>query len=307
MVSERGTFSRAVKRTGHTGAKARSGVLVTLGLAIGVFASPGQPVFANELAVDLPVSALEACVSPAEERTRVYPTVEQDIFQSESGDRFFAADIRRPEGTGSEGLVIAAGAFETGSLQAVRAGPANRWGLYPAWLITVDEGNEQLVQARTLEQGDVLYAPERSSGICAAFLGHAEDIARARESGLWHRVETYPVLDGSDPVKLQSVVGHYVIARGRIVSLGKTRSTRYLNFGKYWKTDFTVTLKASDEESFDQALVLSGTRVEDLAGRMVELRGVVQLKDGPLIALGHPGQLKVLDNNRARRGSQNVN
>jgi hypothetical protein len=253
------------------------------------------------------LTAYEACVSKQVAAISVAWQPAERVFIAASGERYFASDIHHP----NLGQLATSGNDLAKSsefhFEAVPLGAANRWGLFPSWIVVVGEEERRLLQFADLQRGNALYAPNQSTGACAGFLRHAETSARKSKLGIWKAGSGSLIYSSSGPRELEKAVGEYVIAHGRIVSLGKTRSTRYLNFGKYWKTDFTVTLKASDEESFNSEIVQSGWRVEALAGQVVELRGVVQLKDGPHIALSHPGQLVVLENKRAGRGGQHSN
>ncbi|MEM9633242.1 MAG: hypothetical protein AAGA50_18065 [Pseudomonadota bacterium] len=254
-------------------------------------------------------SAISACISKgAQTSTFVEPGANRE-FVARDGRRFLAADIDWPPAEGASALY---GSLDTASgdlprLEAIPAGPANRWGLIPAWIVIHKGDALRLLQAAELEAGGALFVPELASGTCADQLRLAENSARDEKSGIWARGKQVLVHSATDLKNLEDSAGNYVIARGRIVSLGKTRSTRYLNFGRYWKTDLTVTLKTSDEDRLDAALSQNGWRIEDLANKTVEIRGVVQVRDGPLIALRHPEQLVVLEDKRAGRGGRNIN
>jgi hypothetical protein len=256
---------------------------------------------------EMALTAYEACVSRPAAAISVTWQPTDGVFRAASGERYFASDVHLPGFGRHASAGDDLGTNSRVDLQAIPLGPANRWGLVPAWIVQVDEEEKRLLQFADLQRGKALYAPDQSSGVCAGFLRHAEASARKNKKGIWDSGSRSLVYSASAPRKLEKAAGAYVIAQGRIVSLGNTRSTRYLNFGKYWKTDFTVTLKTSDEGSFNTELVHSGWRIDALAGQVVELRGVVQLKDGPHIALTHPGQLVVLENKRAGRGGQDSN
>lgn len=252
---------------------------------------------------------LKACLSQLGDPIPVDFPDADGIFANSAGQRFFATDIQaepsRDQTDASAFFRNFAGASVR--IEAVPAGPPNRWGLIPAWLILRDGDQRQLLQAARLAAGMAVFTPTRAKSACAEQLRRAERSARLKKSGFWAGAGSLAIYPTANPQALEARTGHYVIARGRIVSLGKSRSTRYLNFGKFWKTDFTVTLKTSDEESFNAALAPSGWRIEDLEGKTVELRGVVQSRDGPLIALHHPEQLVVVENKRAGRDGRNSN
>lgn len=239
-----------------------------------------------------PETAFEACVPEASPRIEVEGPDDDGVYREVAGKRFHPVELHWPgaDWTGRAGSADAPKGFE-----AVPLGPEDRWGRVPSWIVRLEGGKTRLLQAVLLEEGLAVYAPEYASGDCAELLREAEQAARFGRRGVWKNRDVRQVFSTAAPDRLAPMTGNYVIARGRVVSLGKSGSTRYLNFGKYWKTDFTATLKTSDEERFDEALRRTGWRIGDLAGKQVELRGVLQEWDGPHILLRHPEQLNVLE------------
>ncbi|MET1416073.1 hypothetical protein ABVF61_27635 [Roseibium sp. HPY-6] len=250
---------------------------------------------------NLPVDALPACVSDETARIEVRAVAEAGLYSDAGGRRYFATDLSF---WNAKGLT---GQQRQMHLVAVPVGEPNRWGLIPAWIIQLGDQNPRLYQAEQLSKGNAVFAPDKASPECAVSLRRAEAAARRAESGEWGTEGDVRIFSGAAPASFQGNAGRYVIARGRIVSLGKTRSTRYLNFGRHWKSDLTVTLKSSEEAAFNEGMGADGWQIEDLQGLFVEVRGVLQEKDGPLIALRHPEQLRVLERKRAGSGGQNSN
>ncbi|MHA7775827.1 hypothetical protein [Roseibium sp. M-1] len=240
-----------------------------------------------------PDDVLGACLGPEPELISVTYRPADGTFVDESGKAYFASDLHLP----GQDRVMALDETEKAAAHhfAVPLGPENRWGEIPAWIVSGTMGAKNLLQAEQLERGLALFAPVHAQEACANALRRAEAAARQARAGAWGMAEPRLIFATAAPDLFAGAEGRYVIARGRVVSLGKTRSTRYLNFGKYWKTDFTVTLNASDEAAFDAALGRSGRTLDTLAGELVELRGYVQEQDGPSMALRYPEQLVVLD------------
>ncbi|MEP3431503.1 MAG: hypothetical protein ABJN98_22665 [Roseibium sp.] len=251
---------------------------------------------------DEDLGALQTCVPADADWIDVASAGADGLFQSPSGDMFYPVDISEKSGRD-----IFAMEHKNHDFAATALGAANRWGLRPAW-IRVNSGEDiSLLQAKALQEGQVIFAPDVAEGACAAALYQSERIARTAERGIWRDGKPDLIYATTSPQALEAAAGRYVIARGRIVSLGKTRRTRYLNFGTYWKQDFTVTVKATDVEAVEAALASSGWRFDELAGQAVEIRGIVQIWDGPHIELLHPEQLVVLDTKRAGRDDPNGN
>lgn len=111
--------------------------------------------------------------------------------------------------------------------------------------------------------------------------------ARAGRRGLWGD----PALAPHAAKEAQAFIGSFRIVRGRVLRVDPSGDYIYLNFGENWWEDFTVRLREADlRQRFEPA----GIPVADLAGRRVEVRGVVLESGGPLIDLSHPEQIEVL-------------
>lgn len=292
-------------RTGHVlrGRLCRAGFAFMAACA--VWAVWAVPVFAQKPAPFL--AALTACAGTVAGGVPLVAGLGAWTFEGVDGARYFAADLRPLPDRPKRGP--ARSDFLTGAakLLALPVAAPNRWGLVPAWIVRRDRDEILLLQAELLRSGEALFAPDASRGECADRLRAAERAARRTRSGHWKGAAGITLLSTGEPETFADLDGHYVIASGRIVSLGKTAGTRYLNFGRYWKTDLTVTFRSSEENTFNAALGRNGHKVEDLAGQRVEVRGVLQERDGPYIALRHPEQLVVLEGKRVVSGGQDGN
>lgn len=222
---------------------------------------------------------------------------EEGLFQDEDGMSYRLADVGFPAGTGTPDRT----GEEGDSYFAYPAGPQDRWGIVPAWIVSPKQGGSVLLQETLLEQGDAIAVPDLGNLSCALKLKRAEAHARLKERNLW-RAQT--IHTSRHPDRLLERIGHYVLVEGRVVSLGKTSRTRYLNFGYRWKRDFTVTIQAADEAGFEELLALSGSSLGELDGSTVRVRGYLQAWDGPHIRLEHAGQLDVIDWKRTGRDAQ---
>jgi endonuclease YncB( thermonuclease family) len=108
-----------------------------------------------------------------------------------------------------------------------------------------------------------------------------EQDSRAVRRGLWAE----PAFMAQDPTALAASAGRFRIVRGRVLRVAPTERYVYLNFGPDWRADFTVRAQGAE---------LAGLDLASLAGRLVEVRGVVLEAGGPLIELSHPQQIQVL-------------
>src|SRR5262249_51409535 len=78
---------------------------------------------------------------------------------------------------------------------------------------------------------------------------------------------------------------------GRVVSVRESGGTIYVNFGRRWSEDFTVTISKRNERSFAE----HGVVPKALAGRRVSVRGVIEERGGPWIEAVAPGQIEIAD------------
>jgi endonuclease YncB( thermonuclease family) len=141
------------------------------------------------------------------------------------------------------------------------------------------------LQGALLEQGLAQVQTRPGEAARAAEMLALEQAARAAGRGLWAE----PAFMPQDAGALRDGTGRFRIVRGRVLRVAPTESHLYLNFGDDWRVDFTVRVRRAE---LDDAF--AGADLEGLAGRLVEVRGVVLEAGGPLIELSHPEQMQVL-------------
>ena len=124
---------------------------------------------------------------------------------------------------------------------------------------------------------------------CFQLLLDIERGAREAARGLWASPE-YAILNADDP-SLRSRNGLYELVQGRILSVGHGSRMIFLDFGPNVRSDFTVMVTPALAER----LAAAGTPADDLAGRRVRVRGIVEESGGPAIRLNDPAELELLD------------
>lgn len=147
----------------------------------------------------------------------------------------------------------------------------------PAWL-----------QAELIATGAASVMPEGSATGCAAALYRDENTARRAGRGLW-RKPGHRILSARDP-KLAERAGAYRIVAGIVVSVGATSRRYYLNFGRDWSRDFTVTIPADKADVFRAA----GRDPEALVGRYIRVRGWLERWNGAVIDVRFPDAIEVI-------------
>lgn len=81
-----------------------------------------------------------------------------------------------------------------------------------------------------------------------------------------------------------------------MLSVGERRSRTYLNFGRDYARDFAVTVSKRAWSRFTGR----GLGAEALRGRLVRVRGVIEIRRGPVMELWVPDMLEVRELKRTR-------
>ena len=112
-----------------------------------------------------------------------------------------------------------------------------------------------------------------------------EDKARSTAQGFW-------ASPGMAVRKIDTIGAErnqFMIVTGAAVEIADKKSVYFANYGKDWKTDFTVSLTKENRRNFPP-----GFDIEMLKNKPVRVRGWVFEKNGPMIELTHPEQLEFL-------------
>lgn len=110
--------------------------------------------------------------------------------------------------------------------------------------------------------------------------------ARAAGRGIW----AHPYYAVRTPETVADDVGSFQLVEGRVEDAAVVRGRAYLNFGRDWRTDFTVTLAPEVRRLFES----EGIDPRDYQGRRVRVRGWITEYNGPMIEATHPEQIEVL-------------
>jgi micrococcal nuclease len=89
-----------------------------------------------------------------------------------------------------------------------------------------------------------------------------------------------------------SLAGSFQLVEGRVANVGVHDGRAFLDFRDDYRQGFSATVAPEDRKAFRNA----GFALEDLAGRHVRLRGVIEVFGGrPEVAPSNPYQIEVLD------------
>jgi endonuclease YncB( thermonuclease family) len=198
-------------------------------------------------------------------------------------------------GTGPEGAAArdALASLLAGSEVVLRqAEPqrADRYGRIVAYAFTARDGREHSVQADLLAAGRARVAARAGNRACAMELLNREAAARRAKLGLWAS-SYYESLDADNPADVLAKQGRFALVEGKVVSVRESGATIYVNFGRRWSTDFTVTILKRNARNFTAA----GLEPKTLTGRRVRVRGWIEERGGPWIEASRPEQIELTD------------
>ncbi|MDB5614455.1 MAG: thermonuclease family protein [Devosia sp.] len=124
---------------------------------------------------------------------------------------------------------------------------------------------------------------------CLDLLFAAEGRARLGRLGIW--ADPYYSIRAADaPGELLARAGHYELVEGRVLLAEQRGGRVYLNFGRFYKEDFTAVIEAPALRLFAEA----GVDPLSLDNAFLRIRGWVDDRDGPRIEVTHPEQIEVL-------------
>jgi endonuclease YncB( thermonuclease family) len=168
--------------------------------------------------------------------------------------------------------------------------PSDRYGRIVAFAFVSGDGGERLVEAELVGAGQARVAARVGSRDCAMELLRRENAARAAKLGLWAN-SYYGLLNAANPADVLAERGRFGLVEGKVVSVRESGATIYVNFGRRWTEDFTVTILKRNARSFTAA----GLEPGRLAGRRIRVRGWIEERGGPWIEAARPEQIELTD------------
>ncbi len=139
-----------------------------------------------------------------------------------------------------------------------------------------------------LEEGLAYAFPVGESPENAITLHAAEDKARALNKGLW----AHPPLTVQTAQAVIASAGTFAVIKGPVANATKVAGTVYLNFDDDWRQDFTTRLLWPLRRQYPK----DERTAEWWQGRVIEVRGVLESFNGPMITPLHPAQIRLISN-----------
>jgi endonuclease YncB( thermonuclease family) len=168
----------------------------------------------------------------------------------------------------------------------------DRYGRLIAHLFVIDGEGERWITHEMIAQGHAQVAARIADRSCLADLLASERSARAAKLGLWAS-SAYAVRQADRPAEILAQKGRFALVEGKVLSVRESGGTVYVNFGRRWSEDFTVTILKRNERAFTTA----GMEPKKLDGRRVRVRGWIEERGGPWIEATRPEQIEILGPN----------
>ena len=152
------------------------------------------------------------------------------------------------------------------------------------------DGGKVSLQQALLAAGQARVGPRVGGRACAGALLKAEDAARASRLGIWADSRFLPI-NSANLARLRAETGRFALVEGKVLSVHPSGGTIYLNFGRRWTRDFSVIILRRLQRKF----AATGIDPLQLAGRQVRVRGIVEMRRGPVIEAEVPEEIELLD------------
>jgi endonuclease YncB( thermonuclease family) len=175
------------------------------------------------------------------------------------------------------------------TLKQAAPNKSDRYGRLVAYAFIGGAGG-RLVQDDLLAAGWARVAARVGGRICAMELLNRENGARQAKLGLWAGSE-YGLLSADNPTAVLAERGRFALVEGKVLSVRESGATIYVNFGRRWSEDFTVTILKRNERNFTAV----GLDPKMLAGRQIRVRGWIEEHGGPEIGAVWPEQIELAD------------
>jgi endonuclease YncB( thermonuclease family) len=164
----------------------------------------------------------------------------------------------------------------------------DRYGRLVAFVYVDD--SQQSIQQTMLEQGQARVSGRISDKYCADALLRAERAARVSRLGLWADPNFAP-LKSENINRIVAARGQFALVEGKVLSVRESGATMYLNFGRRWTHDFTVTILKRHRREF----VMAGVDLKRLEGHPIRVRGWIEQRSGPVIEAVAPEQIELIE------------
>jgi endonuclease YncB( thermonuclease family) len=167
----------------------------------------------------------------------------------------------------------------------------DRYGRLAVQVFVAERDSERWVQPELVAAGHARVS-RVGDRACATALLVREQTARRGMLGLWSD-PYYALRRAEEPTTVAAERGRFAVVEGNVLSVRESGGTIYVNFGRRWSEDFTVTIAKRNERAFAAA----GLEPKALAGRRVRVRGWIEERGGPWVEATRPEQIELMERN----------
>jgi endonuclease YncB( thermonuclease family) len=205
------------------------------------------------------------------------------------------APPNEPAGAAAKAALEALVGGQPIELRGAGPGPTpetDRYGRLFGLVYVTSDKTERWAQAELIARGNARVSARVGERACATELLSRERAARAANLGLWAD-PYYVIRPADDAAAVAAERGRFAIVEGTVLSVRESGATIYVNFGRRWTQDFTVTIAKRNESAFTRA----GLEPKRLQGRRVRVRGYVEQRGGPWVEATRPEQIELAERN----------
>lgn len=167
-------------------------------------------------------------------------------------------------------------------------GLADRWGRIAVHARRGD-GSESL-HGRLVSSGLARVLPSDTNEACQRHLLALERVARREKQGIW-REPALRVIPARETEAIRAQHGRYALVEGRVVSVNVRPQRTYINYGRFFTRDFSVTVARRQRIILEKA----GISLSSLKDKVVRVRGIVGGRLAPQIDIVSPAQIEVVE------------
>jgi len=164
----------------------------------------------------------------------------------------------------------------------------DRYGRVVAFIYANDTGSS--VQEAMVFNGQARVSARIGNKACADMLLAMERAAREARRGLWADPNFAP-LRSDNITRIEAARGRFALIEGKVLSVRESGATIYLNFGRRWTQDFSVTIPKRHRRQFSAA----GIDPKSLEKRSIRVRGWIEQRSGPIIEAEAPEQIELVE------------
>jgi endonuclease YncB( thermonuclease family) len=227
----------------------------------------------------LPAAGQQACDGETTGTVTVASVTDGRTFRTTDGREVRLASIEAP---GPKAALEALIAGKAVTLKKAGSG-TDRYGRIVAYGYDGDAS----IQQQLLRAGNAFVAARAGPKPCAAALFAAEQTARKANAGLWANPELGPK-SAANRDEISRLKGRFALVEGQVLGVRESGGAIYLNFGRYYTRDFSAVVLKRNAPHFAVA-------PKDLEGKRVLVRGVVDMRRGPVIEAERPEQIETIE------------